>query len=71
MQVNRGLLLLLGLMSLAPAGAEDVAEEPSMELLEFLGDWETQDGEWLDPLQLLEEIEVETRQKQDEGQKDE
>ena len=25
---------------------------PSLELLEFLGDWETDDGEWIDPEEL-------------------
>lgn len=25
---------------------------PSLEFLEFLGEWETGDGEWLDPMEL-------------------
>ena len=29
-------------------------EQPSMELLEFLGDAENIDGEWLDPLNMIE-----------------
>ena len=32
--------------------ADEVAAPPSMELLEFLGEWETDDGEWLDPTKL-------------------
>lgn len=27
-------------------------ETPSMELLEFLGEWETSQGLWVDPLEL-------------------
>ena len=48
--------------------APDAVEPPSMELLEFLGDWESKDGEWLDPLQLLDELEAEAQNVQVEGQ---
>jgi hypothetical protein len=53
-------ILLLGLLS-APAFAQEPeqarkkveeAETPSLEFLEFLGDWETDDGEWIDPEEL-------------------
>ncbi len=55
-------VLLLGLLS-SPALAQESgqvrqaippedAEMPSLELLEFLGDWETDDGEWIDPEEL-------------------
>lgn len=27
-------------------------ESPSMDLLEFLGEWETQEGDWIDPEEL-------------------
>jgi hypothetical protein len=27
-------------------------ETPSVELLEFLGEWETSQGQWVDPLEL-------------------
>ncbi len=40
---------------IVPAETEVVAEEtdmPSMALLEFLGTWETDDGEWVDPAQF-------------------
>lgn len=36
--------------------AADVAEAPSLELLEFLGSWETADGQWQDPLDMVEEL---------------
>ena len=48
--------LLLALLPLGVLAApNEAAEAPSMELLEFLGAWETPDGEWQDPLQLAEE----------------
>jgi hypothetical protein len=40
-------------MSDETASAND--EPPSMELLEFLGSFETPEGEWLDPLMLTGE----------------
>jgi hypothetical protein len=33
-------------------------EPPSPELLEFLGNWETSEGEWQDPLELMKELDV-------------
>jgi hypothetical protein len=42
---------------LLPATA--IADEPpSPELLEFLGNWETSEGEWQDPLELMKELDV-------------
>ncbi|MCZ6513527.1 MAG: hypothetical protein O6857_06315 [Nitrospinae bacterium] len=32
-----------------------------MELLEFLGDWETADGEWIDP-EEMEQIDLQDRE---------
>lgn len=34
-----------------------LAEEqmPSMDFLEYLGEWETEDGEWIDPIELDDE----------------
>lgn len=32
--------------------AEEMVEPPSMELLEFLLEWETEDGQWVDPAEL-------------------
>lgn len=45
-------LVLAMLLLTAPVAAED--EAPSLELLEFLGSFETADGQWLDPTQLLD-----------------
>ena len=43
-------LLLLTIALDAKAAGED---KPSMELLEFLGEWQTKDGEWVDPMRFL------------------
>lgn len=61
---GKGLLLLALLPAVLPtlASAEPgQAEVPSQELLEFLGSWEADDGQWLDPLELLAEIEAEAK----------
>ncbi|MFQ5513904.1 MAG: hypothetical protein ACE5FG_05650 [Myxococcota bacterium] len=47
-------LLVGGGLPLA-AGAEAPLDAVDLELLEFLGEWETDDGEWIDPL-VLEEM---------------
>ena len=46
------------------------ADRPSLELLEFLGDWETDDGEWVDP-EELEQIAITDQEQEyeDEPQK--
>ena len=63
-------LLLSGLLS-SPTFAQEPeqatseeSEAPSLEFLEFLGDWETDDGEWIDP-EELEQIAL-TDQEQEE-----
>ncbi|GAB4300371.1 MAG: hypothetical protein Kow0096_20380 [Thiohalomonadaceae bacterium] len=43
-------LALAALLLAAPLVAEE--EAPSPELLEFLGSFETADGQWLDPMDL-------------------
>lgn len=41
--------------AMAAAGRDRPAVEapPSLELLEFLGEWETKDGDWVDPMQFV------------------
>ncbi len=58
-------VLCLGMLLAAiPAGAGERSAksrpggEPSLELLEFLGTWETPDGQWVDPLSLVRERET-------------
>lgn len=41
------------------AGAEADGEPPSLEFLEFLGQWETDEGEWISPEDLANEDFVE------------
>jgi len=48
-------LLFLSIFSLSVA-AENKQEKPSTELLEFLGEWETEQGEWFDPFWILKNI---------------
>ena len=69
-------VLLLGLLS-SPAlaqepgqagGSQENIETPSLEFLEFLGDWETEDGEWIDP-EELEQIAIAEQEYDDEQQK--
>jgi hypothetical protein len=69
MRVEISLLVaLVTLCSATPAYCEGIpaqkaensveeVEVPSMEMIEFLGAWETDDGEWVDPL-LLEDIPI-------------
>lgn len=52
-------VILLSLAFGAKAASED---KPSMELLEFLGEWQTKDGEWVDPLRFLDINEEDLRQ---------
>lgn len=55
-----GTVLLLGLLNSPvfaqepgqPNEGSEETETPSLELLEFLGDWETEDGEWIDPEEM-------------------
>ena len=51
-------LLVLMMITLSPilhAETEANEEIPSIEFLEFLGEWEDSDGEWLDPEELEDE----------------
>ena len=45
-------IILLSIAFDANAANDD--ESPSMELLEFLGEWQTKDGDWVDPMRFLD-----------------
>lgn len=45
--------LFLLLVTIALDARADSDDKPSMELLEFLGEWQTKDGEWVDPMRFL------------------
>ncbi len=49
------LLFLTAGAVMAEENASGAEVPPSMELLEFLGDFETPEGEWLDPMMLVGE----------------
>ena len=38
----------------APASHGDSTDQPDLEFLEFLADWQSDQGEWLDPLHMQE-----------------
>ena len=59
MQPNQFWLWLLLAVTHAGMAWAEGETQPSMEFLEFLGEWETEDGEWIDP-QILESMEAET-----------
>lgn len=70
MQASKTVWLLFVLLPSIVCATEDT-QQPSLELLEYLGNWEDVNGNWIDP-QLLEpavmkiaESEDETADKQD------
>ncbi len=46
------LLMVSGAWAVDQQGGDAQAETPPLELLEFLGQWETDDGEWIAPQDL-------------------
>jgi hypothetical protein len=46
------LLLMIQFSSILQAVSEQDNGAPSLDLLEFLGEWESSDGEWLDPAEF-------------------
>jgi hypothetical protein len=71
-----GLILawLLGYVSAVCADDQQKqadTEQPSMELLEFLGEWETKEGDWLDFTKLDEMVETGWVVTDDEDKRDE
>ena len=56
-QVNLYTLMILSLIS-SPSYAEEqnLDEVPSLEMLEFLGDFVTTDEQWIDPMEIDELI---------------
>ena len=65
--------LILVVMLVAGIGnvKADEQEQPSLEFLEFLGEMETQDGKWIDPLMLLDIDETDLKSGEKEEKKDE
>lgn len=68
-RVEMAAVLLLGLLPAWGLAGEAEDAPPSMELLEFLGSWETPEGEWVDPLQLAEDMEREPEKRSTEEER--
>jgi hypothetical protein len=75
------LMLAVLICGLPPAGAQQAAggarpeapppeSPPSVELLEFLGAWETDEGRWIDPM-LFDPMPATRMEMEDETQEDE
>jgi len=52
------MLSMLSVVGMFVSIAVKAGETPSLEFLEFLGNWEDSDGEWQDPMELMKELEV-------------
>ena len=50
------IISILMLMLSLPVIAKDESERPSIELLEFLGEWKTEEGEWFNPMWILRNL---------------
>ena len=44
--------------------AQDSISDPNMDFLEFLGSWETKEGQWVDPIEFLENSPEDTEQEE-------
>ncbi len=61
------LLGIAGLLIAAPVPAQDETPMPDEALLEFLGTWEDDDGNWIDPLEFEQYQLDESRSEPDEA----
>ncbi|MBL1278171.1 MAG: hypothetical protein COB30_019005 [Ectothiorhodospiraceae bacterium] len=52
------MLVSVSLVMPVTALTAETAASPSLELLEFLGDWESKEGEWQDPLELMNALDA-------------
>jgi hypothetical protein len=51
------------------AAEEKETVSPPLDLLEFLGEFETEDGEWIDPIEI-DEMNLPDGERKDDDQKD-
>ena len=63
------MILLINMSAFAVHGVEQ--DPPSIELLEFLGEWETQDGTWVDPTEFKDVVHPNEEQKDEEQKSNE
>ena len=55
-RVSMSVMMMLLSFSSLHAEESSTTESPSIDFLEFLGEWETEDGEWIDPVELENEV---------------
>lgn len=61
------MLFVLSVCGAAGQTLENDQDLPSLELLEFLGEWETENGEWIDPVEM-DQINLPEQEKKDSEQ---
>lgn len=70
--VGKGLLMvmffLMSMAAVAVQGAEQ--DSPSLELLEFLGEWETENGRWVDPTEFKDVVLPDEEQEDEEQERE-
>ena len=54
-RVSMSVIMMLLSISSLPAEESSMSDSPSIDFLEFLGDWETEEGECIDPEELENE----------------
>lgn len=71
MWVKSLVLVSILFVSLSAGSARgDEEDPPSMEILEFLADWETDEGEWIDPT-TLDQMSLPDQEQEDDEEKPE
>ncbi len=60
------MFILLAMNTSIYAEEQDTEVELTIELLEFLGEWETEEGKWIDPIELDDDFYATLSQEQDE-----
>ena len=62
------MILLMNVSAIPAQGAEQGS--PSLELLEFLGEWETEDGKWVDPTEFKDVVHPDEEQEDEEQERE-
>jgi len=65
------LLLMYGMGSILYANDNIENDQPSLEFLEFLGSFESENGQWLDPLKIEKMFKLPTQQVKTQEKNDE
>ena len=62
------MILLMNVSTIPAQGAEQGS--PSLELLEFLGEWETENGKWVDPTEFKDVVHPDEEQEDEEQERE-